>query len=370
MKTENINAFFALIRAGLWEKEARLSQYEKIDFAAITRLAEEQSVVGLVAAGMEHVADTKVSKQDVMPFVSNAIQLEQRNLAMNGYIGRLIEKMRKADIFALLVKGQGIAQCYERPLWRASGDVDLLLSDSNYERAKEFLIPLATSVETEGEYKKHLGLTIGSWAVELHGSLRCGLSAKMDKSIDEIQKTAFCEGDVRSWMNGKTEVFLPGADSDVLFIFTHFLKHFYTGGLGLRQICDWTRLLWTYKDSLNHGLLYSRIRNMGLISEWAAFGAFAVDFLGMPPEAMPFYSPSRKWKRKAKRICSFVMEVGNMGHNRDSRHLDKPYLVRKIYSFWRRCGDSMRHARIFPMDSLRFLPSIVKHGVKGVVKGE
>ena len=31
----NSKVFFELLRAGLWEKEARLSQYKDIDFSAI-----------------------------------------------------------------------------------------------------------------------------------------------------------------------------------------------------------------------------------------------------------------------------------------------------------------------------------------------
>lgn len=370
MKTENLNAFFALIRAGLWEKKAQLSRFDDIDYNEVYRLAEEQSVVGLVTAGLDQVVDVKLPQTDVLQFVGQALQLEQQNRAMNGFICKLVDKMRAAGIYVILVKGQGVAQCYEKPLWRSCGDVDLLLSDSYYESAKKFLIPLASSVEPEGEYKKHLGLTINSWIIELHGNLRCGLSAKMDKGIDEVQHAVFREGDIRSWMNERTQVFLPDANCDVLFVFTHYLKHFYTGGLGLRQICDWTRLLWTYKDSLNQGLLESRLRKMGLMTEWKAFGAFAVDYLGMPAEAMPFYSSSRKWKRKAKRICRFVMEVGNMGHNRERSHFYNPYLVRKMYSLGRRCGDIMRHARIFPLDSIRFLPNILFHGLRSAARGE
>ena len=106
------------------------------------------------------------------------------------------------------------------------------------------------------------------------------------------------------------------------------------------------------------------------MTEWKACGSFAIDYLGMPVEAMPVDSSSLIWKRKARRICNFVMEVGNMGHNRDNSYFDKPYLVRKMYSFGRRCGDLLHHARIFPMDSFRFLPSILIQGVKSAAKGE
>ncbi len=366
----NTEAFFALVRAGLWESEIQLQPLGPIDYSDIYRLAEEQSVIGLVAAGFEHVVDIKPPKIVVLQFVGQTLQLEQRNTAMNYFIGVLVDKMKDAGIHTLLVKGQGIAQCYERPNWRSCGDVDFFLDSENYEKAKAFLVPMATSVENEGEYKKHLAITIEPWVVELHGNLRCGLSYKMDEVIDEIQKDVFFGSDVRSWMSGETPVFLPGADSDVLFVFTHFLTHFYQEGLGLRQICDWCRLLWTYRESLKYNLLESRIREMGLMSEWKVFGAFAVDYLGMPAETMPFYSSETKWKNKAKLVCKFVMEVGNMGHNRDSSYFDKPYLVRKMYSFGRRCGDLLHHARIFPMDSFKFLPSIVIQGVKSVVNGE
>ena len=46
------SAFFALLRAGLWEKEVQLLPYGEIDYSEVMRLAEEQSVVGLIAAGI------------------------------------------------------------------------------------------------------------------------------------------------------------------------------------------------------------------------------------------------------------------------------------------------------------------------------
>ena len=366
----NHAAFFTLLRAGLWEKDAKLSHYSEVDYDEIMRLAEEQSVVGLITAGVEHVIDATVPKEIVLQFVGQSLQLEQQNNAMNNFIGVLVDKMRKQGIYTLLVKGQGIAQCYERPLWRSCGDVDFFLSEDNYEKAKMFLIPLAVSVDPEVEYNKHLGMTIDPWVVELHGFLRCGLSTRIDKVLDEIKKDVFNGGNVRSWLNGGTQVFLPRADEDAIYVFTHILEHFYKGGIGLRQICDWCRLLYTCKDSLNHGLLESRIRKMGLMTVWKAFVAFAVDYLGMPAEAMPLYSSEKKWSRKGDKICAFVMEVGNFGHNRDNSYYAKyPFLIRKLYSFGRRCGDLFRHARIFPLDSLKFFPYMMYNGIKAALNG-
>ena len=91
----------------------------------------------------------------------------------------------------------------------------------------------------------------------------------------------------------------------------------------------------------------------------------------MPVEAMPLYSGEERWARKAERICAFVLEVGNLGHNRDWSYLSKrPYLVLKAISLGRRIADSCRHVRIFPLDSVRYLPRIVLNGVLAAVRGE
>ena len=364
-------AFFALVKAGLWEQDVRLSLIDRIDFKEVYKLAEEQSVVGLVAAGLEHIVDVKPSKPDVIQFIGHAMKLEQQNQAMNLFIGVIVDKMRDAGVYTLLVKGQGVAQCYNRPLWRACGDIDFFLDSENYDRAKTFLLPLACSVEPEREYQMHLGMTIDAWVVELHGSLRIGMSSKVDRVIDETQNDVFQNGNVRWWMNGDTQVIMPGVDDDLFFIFIHFLKHFYKGGLGLRQICDWCRLLWTYRGAIDVSLLDKRLRKSGLMSEWKAFAAFAVEYLGLSVDAIPFYSQEKKWKRKAVRICSFILVVGNFGHNRDNSYFNKyPYVIRKAISFKRRCSDLVRHAFIIPWDSLRFFPSILLNGLRSAAKGE
>lgn len=370
----NQEAFLELVRAGLWEKESRLSQFDNIDYATILKLAEEQSVVGLVTAGLEHVVDVKVPKDVVLHFIGNTLQIEQQNKAMNEFVARLIDLLRKNDVYTLLVKGQGIAQCYERPLWRTSGDVDFLLSDTNYGKAKKVLVQMATDVETEFTHFKHQGMTIDGFIVELHGTLHSRLSNRVDSMIDAVQKEVFFSGNVRSWNNGKTQVFLPGVDCDVIFVFTHILHHFFFEGIGLRQICDWCRLLFCYREKQDLRLLESRIREAGLMTEWKAFAALAVEYLGMPLEAMPLYNEndnqSEKLKRKAERIKNFVMEVGNFGHKQRRDYSGNPYLLRKIKSSFGRLSDMLRHFTLFPKDSIVFFGGVLRSGLHAAVRGE
>lgn len=362
--------FLELLRAGLWEQSPMIPAGEAIDFAAQYRVAEEQSVVGVVAAGIERLEGRRVTKYEVKEFMGRVFHLEDRNVSMNAFVADLFRRLEGAGIRALLVKGQGVAQCYERPLWRMSGDIDLLLDADNYLKAKAFLCPLAEKVDPEQVRKKHLAMHLGPWHLELHGTMRTGLPARVNAAIDRVQQDCM-DGNVRLWRNGDIDIPLPGPTNDALLIFTHFLTHFFYGGIGLRQVCDWCRLLWTYRDSIDRDRLEDLVRQTGLVSEWKAFAAMAVDNLGMPADAMPLYDPSKAWRRKARRILSFIMATGNFGHNRDKSYYSKyPYLVYKAISLWGHIRDSFKRLMIFPLDSVKVFGLTLVSGVKAVAEGK
>ena len=362
MSTNNQELFYKLVRAGLWA-DAETTDFgiqgftDSVDWEKVYQLAEEQSVIGLVLAGIEQFKKANVNlaldQELLLQLIGEVQMLEQQNKAMNDFIAELIEKMRIADIYTILVKGQGIAQCYERPLWRSCGDVDLLLNADNYEKAKTFLTPLADHVDPEEINMKHLGMTIGDWIVELHGTMHTEISSRVNLGVDEAQDACFKKGGVRSWNNGGTNILLPSPDNDVILVFTHILEHFFVEGVGLKQVCDWCRLLWTYRSDLDLKLLESRIQNMGLMIVWKAFGAMAVDVLGIPKEAMPFYDES--FRKKGQRVLARIMKSGNMGHNNDLNYRAKySGMTYKLVALWRRIKDFAGFAMIFPIDAPKF----------------
>ena len=123
--------FLELVKAGLWgngNPDIRIDG--TMDWQEVYRLATEQSVIGLVLAGLEH-SDVKPPQILLLQWIGEVQMIEQRNKAMNAFVAETILALREQDIYALLVKGQGIAQCYEKPLWRPSGDIDLFLSKDN-----------------------------------------------------------------------------------------------------------------------------------------------------------------------------------------------------------------------------------------------
>lgn len=358
MNNRVTESFFELVRAGLWERDARLSRYCSIDFEEFYRLAEEQSVVGLVAAGIEHIEGMKFPQKTVLMFAGNALRLEQRNDEMNLFVAELTRMLRGGGVSSVLVKGQGVAQCYERPLWRAAGDVDLLLDAENYEKAKRVLLPISYGIQAEDKAKKHLAMKIKGFDVELHGRMPFELSRRADIVVDAVIEEALSKRGVCAWRVDDTDVLLPNPDNHLFLVFTHYLHHFFIEGVGLRQICDWCRLLWTYRDSLDLGLLEQRVRDAGLMSEWRVFAALAVDVLGMPIEAMPFYK--KGYEGRARRVLRHVLKSGNFGHSKDlSYRVKYKRFAYKMVSLWRRFVDFAGMTFVFPVDAPRFFGTYV-----------
>ena len=94
---------------GLWT-EASHNLSEEVFWGKVFCFAEEQSVIGLVSAGIE-ILNCKVPKPVALQFINETLQIEQRSKAMNAFIAELIGLMHRAGIYTILVKGQGVAQC-------------------------------------------------------------------------------------------------------------------------------------------------------------------------------------------------------------------------------------------------------------------
>ena len=374
-QNEDVDAFLTLLKAGLWENQVYRPFNSHINFFEIFKLAFEQSVMGLVAAGIEQIndADTgfNVPRDVAIKIAGEMLLLERRNRDMNDFIADLVKSLRKERLYPILLKGQGIAQCYERPLWRAAGDVDLLMSEKDYERAKEYYKPYVDEYTKEIKSTKEFVVNVDTWVVELHGTLHCRVTNRLDKFLDKIQDECCNRGFARSWNNGNDLVLLPSVDNDILIIFSHIIKHFFRGGIGLRQLCDWCRLMWVALDKVDVGKLERRLKDAGIMSEWKAFAVVAVEWLGLPIKAMPFYSPAFWWRWKASLIMDWALDSGNFGHNRNYSYYRRyPYIIFKAISLGWHIADFGRYFVIFPLDAIIVTLRKICIGLSVAIKGK
>ena len=104
------------------------------------------------------------------------------------------------------------------------------------------------------------------------------------------------------------------------------------------------------------------------MNEWKAFGAFAVEYLGVPLEAMLYYESSNKIRRKAKKILELIIETGSFGVNKDNSYRGKSRKWKEnVITFSRRFGEFGRIASIFPVNAMLFFVNYVFNRVKAIL---
>lgn len=362
--------FFALLRSGLWGDAPELpgTAPSEDDWKKVFSLSKSQTVIGLVTNGAAACPAGYVPKEVSIKLMSSLVKTEKMNAVMDSHVSRFVSLLEDNGVQPVLVKGQAVAQCYIHPSGRMPGDIDLVISPSQYEAAKAVITREADSVNTEGVSNKHFGAMFGAVELELHGTVRTSLGKRINDVLDSAQAELHKEGGCRRWNCLGTEVRIPSVDFDALFVFTHLLQHFFCGGLGLRQLCDWSRVLHTHCAAIDRTLLERRLTQMGLLNEWKTFVGFLVDYLGLPEEEAPLYNV--KYSSKTAKLWNYIERVGNFGKSRGLRDRSKdPYLIRKIESLIVNSQDFLHHVSIFPMDSLKFFWYYFRSGTLNVLKG-
>ena len=362
--------FFALLRSGLWNEVP-----ERAPFAGgagwedLYRLSFEQTVVPLVTDGINRLPKEflPADPERLDPFLGDLMATVKRNRALDAFIPKLFHALEGIPV--ILVKGQSLAQDYPDPERRQPGDIDLLLPPASYEAAKAVLLPKATTVLEEQAETWHQGMRFRSIEVEIHGSISTLMSRKLDRQLAALLQDQFDRRPFPSVSIGEAEIPVPGADFNAVYIFVHFLQHYWSGGVGLRQLTDWMVFVSVHKRDIHPVILEKRLQELGLLRLWKVFTGFAQEYLGCPAEKLPLAAePDAK---KNARIWQFIRRSGNFGKNQDRSRKKEPYLVRKVHSLWRLVvADRLRHFPVFPKESVRFFFGAFGYGLQRLAKGE
>ena len=184
-----------------------------------------------------------------------------------------------------------------------------------------------------------------------------------DDMLDDPSKLRHVE------ING-VEVNLPPVDFDAVFLLQHIANHLLKGGIGLRQLCDWSRYLHVHAAEIDRARLGNNLRTLRLMNCWQLFGWLAVNRLGLPETEMPFYSP--RHEKRALRCLRIILRKGNFGQYDKAarRNLDINFILRKMQTCLIVIGQHAELLRVIPAEVLRHLPWYLLDGIKRLFTGK
>ena len=346
--------FIELLRAGLWGEKADESLFRGgVDWKEVLKIARQQTVQGVVCDSIETLPAELWPPKEVL----HRLMMDRtKNVQMHGLLNRIVKdvvaELDSNGVPSVLLKGQGVAQNYRRPESRSCGDIDLYVGMDNFHKAGE-IIGRMTGEEAGPESDHHIQLHFKGVEIELHkkADYMPGVSMNRDLQAWTVASLDQNSGTPRlgTWDNSGTAVQLAPATFDAFFILHHAVRHMTTGGIGFRQLCDWTMYLHKHHAQVDTSLLQEKLERFRMTSVWEEFGILAVNILGLPAEELPL-APARMDSAKTEKILRQIFISGNCGHA-DSKRKDKSkttYIKRKWRSFRFQSLRLMKFYNIFP----------------------
>lgn len=270
-------------------------------------MAEFQSVTGLFFSGRSQLGD--VNEDERKALFNHIGQLLMNNRSINQALTIIVEELNRTAIPYCLLKGQGIGSYYNEPEARVGGDIDLYVGKYQ-QKAIETLLPL-TNQRKYSINGKHANLSINGTEVELHRYVDSMISAKHNEVFWQwSEEDLFYHA--KTIIINKKEVRIPEATFNAFSIFYHLFRHFLISGVGLRQLCDWARLLYCEKDNIDRELLRSKLRLFGIDEGWDAFMTLLENHLFLPASAA-IYCSDRCSGKKESHIMRHILNDGNFG---------------------------------------------------------
>lgn len=304
------DAFFTLLRAGLWGETPDGSCFplQEKEWNLLYGQARKQTVEGIVYDGLLLLPDPYFPPRAVLlQWTAGVDALERRNKRMNRVIGEQNRWFEENGIEAWLLKGQGVAACYEQPLHRSCGDIDWYFPHpQDYEKTVSLLKEKGIRVERQAGFS--LAYSWGGFVVEHHSRLLDIHNPLANAYLKRIIEKESVRPAV--WEEAGMRILLPSPVLAHLLVNTHILKHMLAFGIGLRQLCDSARVCYRYQE-VGEGVLLEKIYRRIGIGRWIQLlNRLLIKELGMPGACSPFplaVSANPEW------MLEEIWQGGNFG---------------------------------------------------------
>ena len=357
-----------LLCCALWEREPDVHLFDApgTDWQGILDIARRHTVHGLVASRMKAVARELEAEDVVEQCWLTMLEVGRANSQLDSVLADVVKALGVSGERAVLMKGQGVARYYAEPSLRVCGDIDLYTGSHTYEVSQR-LTELVEGVAftDEGNTIKHRSGSLRDVPLELHRLIVTDRGHKSEKLENAWADKELFGPHTRFAQLAGCQVKVPGAIFDAVFVFLHFYRHFIHDGISLRQLCDWMRCLWVNREEIDNAELGRLLREFELLKPWQLIGAMAVEYLGMPQEAMPFYRKQRPGRTKA--LLRLLLDDSNFGsekHREFQAGMPKGRLAAKWYSVKHHSQFYIGRARLFPRPGI---PQLLRYWLAGAM---
>lgn len=360
--------FFELLQVALGSRKELHGIPTVSEWNEILLQAERQTLIGIAFCGVERLPqEQRPPKELIYKLFSHSAWVERQNEKKNHICTEIQKWFWKNGFPSCILKGQGLAQYYDQPLRRQSGDIDIWV-EGGWKKVLKFVYSFGVkrkAVYHHVDFGRIDGVNIEvhftpSW---MYNPFKNYYLQKWFKSKEEQQfthkpkiqtnkhKTDSNNTSTRVKLehskNHSIQLVCPTDDFNTVYLLLHMYRHIFDDGLGLRQLLDYYVLLTS--QSLTEGDKEEILRILGKLG-MMRFAKAVIwvlsEVFGLTNESM-IVSPDEKYGHF---LLDEVMQSGNFGQFDERMEFNSR--EGRWHKFFRRQKRNMRFLRFYPDEVL------------------
>lgn len=290
-----------LLRSALTGAEPECSCSPE-EWAEVYASAVKQCVVGLAYQGVSRLPASKCPPRKIMMrWAKNAEAIKGHNLLLNDISARLTATFAAEGFRSAILKGPANARLYPYRFARQCGDIDIWVEGGRQkvidllQRLGLFKVPpkiswfdykayresLRENISVSTPHHIHLKQTIDGIMIEVHFKPSSGifnpiankrLQRFLEQEIEKSEKVAegFC---------------VPSVKFALVMQLSHIQHHFFTDGIGLKQLVDYYVLLQQASDE-ERTEVSAMLHRLGMYRTAAALMGILKNIFGLEEQKM------------------------------------------------------------------------------------
>lgn len=237
--------------------------------------------------------------------------------------GELDKLMTENGIEYVAIKGIASAYYYSDSSLRDMGDVDLLFSESDVERAENAVKTIGYKYSHGESDDVHIaycrkGLSI----VELHRSVNGIPNNDLGKIIEAEVKNSLISR--RRIEYASESCFIPDEFHHGLIMLLHMISHLTKEGIGLRHLCDWAVFENSFSAESFRKIFEKRLKEFGLWKFALVLSLVCTKYLGTSDKG--FKSEIEADDKFLEDFLSDILNGGNFGTKDVNRYREIKYI--------------------------------------------
>lgn len=318
MKKTNLE-FLSLLKSSLKNEKYDGEKIDFEDLVYIYKMSEIHHVVPMIynAAYNEDFFKECDANFQAM-FKSSAFRYIFSQIQRTNHFLEVYKKLIEKNIKILVFKGIIFRNMYNNPDDRISSDEDILIKKEDYEKVKEFFLSEGFEFIDKGEecayFSKSTGLCIEvSTSLFSHESKAYGHLNKLFEDV--FEKSIKINID-------KIDILTLSHEQHLIYIVFHNMKHFLTGGFGIRQVADFSKYIETYGEYINWKKFWSDLKDLNydtfalnLIEISLKYLGFNDDKITYPDNITSFdeLKNSQKYYINSESLINDILDAGVFG---------------------------------------------------------